>query len=68
MVKYENQCCDCTAGGYPCVGKDCHHRNVKIYVCDCCHDEVDELFEYDTEGYEEQLCANCLLGRFKIVE
>ncbi len=65
MVKYENQCCDCIAGAYPCIGKDCHHRNGKIYVCDCCHDEVDELFEYDTE---EQLCGDCLLEKFKKVK
>lgn len=65
MVEYENQCCDCTASGYPCMGKDCRLRNVKVYVCDCCHDEVDKLFEYDTG---EQLCVDCLLGRFKIVE
>ncbi len=62
MVKYENQCCDCAVGGYPCMGKDCHYRNVKIYVCDRCHDEVDELYEYDIE---EQLCVNCLLKKFK---
>ncbi len=65
MVKYENQCCDCAASGYPCIGKDCRHRNVKIYVCDCCHDEVDELFGYDTE---EQLCVDCLLKKFKKVK
>ena len=65
MVKYENQCCDCAASLYPCMGKDCGHRDVKIYVCDCCHDEADVLYEYDSG---EQLCEDCLLDRFKIVE
>lgn len=65
MVRYENDCCDCATPAYPCLGNACSLRNVPHYYCDNpkCGAEG-TLYEY--EG--EQLCADCLLGKFEKVE
>lgn len=66
MTYYENQCCDCAAPGYPCMGELCGLRHVKVYVCDECKEEVGygDLFYY--EGKE--LCADCIIRDLKRVE
>lgn len=58
MVVVENQCCDCATDTYPCLGKSCHKREVKIYKCDQCQEEVDygKLFHFD----EQELCIDCI--------
>ena len=43
-----------------CVGcgiAPCQHCRGTVYVCDCCEEEVDELFWSD----DEQLCKDCFL-------
>ena len=62
-VKYENECCDCAVPGYPCRGSSCPLRNVAHYYCDKCGDET-TLYEKDGE----QLCADCILKDYSIVE
>lgn len=64
MVKIENDCCDCAAGGYPCRGSACPLRRARHLYCDRCHDEVDVL--YDFAGY--QLCGDCVLESLEKVE
>ncbi len=51
---------------YPCIGASCFRRNVKIYECDNCGEEVEagELYEFDGE----QLCIDCIKGRLEAVE
>lgn len=61
MIKYENQCCDCTAGGYPCLGSLCSRRNVEVHYCDHCSEELNEIFDVDGE----ELCEECLKEKFR---
>lgn len=63
MRKYENECCGCATPNYPCLGESCELRRVPHYYCDRCKEE-NTLYEY--EG--EELCADCLLAEFPIVE
>ena len=62
MVKIENHCCDCAAPGYPCLGSACPNRNVEVYYCDECGEELDDDI-YDVDG--EELCEECLKERFR---
>ena len=64
MILYENQCCDCATPAYPCRGESCPNRNVKVYVCDICGQETNTFYDYDGE----QLCCDCLLEQFSIIE
>lgn len=61
MVRYENDCVSC---GLPCLGDSCPNRHVKHLYCDRCDDECEKLYDYDGE----QLCLDCLLDNFKIIE
>ena len=63
MVKYENQCCGCAVPGYPCLGKSCPNRNVKVVYCDRCGEEIDPDEVYSVEG--EDICEECLKEQFK---
>lgn len=60
MKQTLNECVDC---GLPCMGKNCPYQNVTRFYCDKCGDET-KLYEY----YGEELCQECLLKEFKIVE
>ena len=60
MKKKENECVSC---GLPCLGNSCPNRNVIRFYCNRCEEE-DTLYYYDGE----ELCQNCLLEEFKIVE
>ena len=62
MIRYENQCCDCATGSYPCLGNTCPRKNVKIIICDICgaNCEADcgtesELFPYE----DKEICYSC---------
>ena len=61
MIYYSNDCVDC---GLPCLYSSCPHYKVKHFKCDCCAEEDVKLYHY--EGY--QLCAECLLREFDVVE
>lgn len=59
MIKYENECCDCATGAYPCLGNSCPNINVPHYYCDECGvecNEIEHLYCYDGE----ELCLDCI--------
>ena len=60
MKRIENECVGCEL---PCMGNSCPNRNVVRFYCDRCKDET-TLYNYDNE----ELCVNCLLKEFDIVE
>ena len=57
MTKIENDCCDCAAPAYPCMGSACSLRHSPHFYCDKCHDDVDELYILENGEY----CENCIL-------
>ena len=61
MLVYEDRCCGCAVPGYPCLGSSCPNRNVPVYYCDKCKDEIDGNI-YDVDG--EELCEDCLKEMF----
>lgn len=60
MKKIENECVNC---GPPCIGDACRYRNVIRFYCDRCHEE-EKLYHYE----DEELCEDCLLKNFEVVE
>lgn len=60
MIRIEDHCCDCAVPGYPCAGEACPRRHVKVYYCDHCGEELDEVYEVDGE----HLCEDCLKKMF----
>lgn len=64
MIKYEDNCVGCRDIGLPCRGISCRNRKVQVLVCDECGEESEELYIYDGQ----QICADCLLGMFEVVE
>ena len=63
MKKIENGCVGCpTEMG--CLGNSCKYRNIVVFYCDECGEETDTLYRYN--GYE--LCQDCLLDKFDIVD
>ena len=61
MIKSESDCLDC---GLPCKYELCPHYRVRRLYCDKCKDEVDKLYKYG----EEELCEDCLIKEFEVVE
>ena len=62
MVRFENQCVDCTAKDMPCLGSSCPYRDVPIYFCDTCGEEISgEVYEVDGED----VCEHCLKRMFR---
>lgn len=62
MQKIIDMCCDCATESYPCQGSSCPNRNVLVYYCDRCKDEIDgDIYEVDGE----ELCEDCLLKTFR---
>ena len=62
MIRIENECLDCPSE-LGCLGDSCPNRNVTRFYCDRCGEE-DILYYYDNE----ELCRDCLLKEFEIVE
>ena len=62
MKSIENECVGCPPE-MGCMGSACPYQNVTRYYCDRCGEE-DTLYEY----YNEELCQECLLKEFKVVE
>jgi len=46
--------------GYPCRGSSCPNRDVPVYYCDKCGEELEEVYEVDGE----ELCEECLKEKF----
>ncbi len=64
MIRYTNECCGCATENYPCLGQACSNRNVIRFYCDACNNEVNELRDFDGE----QLCNDCLMKNFRVIE
>ena len=62
MKKIENECVGCPPE-IGCLGNSCPYQNVVRFYCDRCGDEA-TLRHYN----DEQICADCLLKEFEIVE
>lgn len=58
MTVTENHCVGCDF----CIGSHCPNRNVKVYYCDKCKEEIpyDEIYDVD----DEELCEDCLKEKF----
>lgn len=63
MKKIQNECVGCMSTGMHCLGNSCPNRNVVRFYCDRCNAET-TLYNY----YGEELCEECLLKEFDIVE
>ena len=63
MKRVENECVGCKSLGLPCLGDSCPNRNVVRFYCDRCEAEA-MLYYY----YGEEICEECLLKEFEIVE
>ena len=63
MIEIRNECIDCAADAYPCLGSSCPRRSVTHYYCDECNSE-EKLYYF--EGQE--LCINCIADRLETVE
>jgi hypothetical protein len=64
MIKYKNNCVGCRDIGLPCMGDACSNKRVRIFYCDRCGGESRTLYVYD----DEQICGDCLLDMFDVVE
>ena len=60
MQKITNECIRCDTY---CIGSHCPNKNVVRFYCDKCGNEA-TLYDY----YGEELCENCLLKEFDIIE
>ena len=63
MRKVENECVSCIDIGLYCLGMRCPNRKVVRFYCDRCGCE-EKLYRYE----DEELCRDCLLEKFDIVE
>ena len=63
MKKVINECVGCTSLGLYCLGSTCPNRNVIRFYCDKCERES-TLYDY----YGEEICQECLLKEFNIIE
>lgn len=63
MKRVTNECVGCKDLGLPCIGNSCQYKNVTRFYCDRCEEEH-TLYHYDSE----ELCADCLLKEFEVVE
>ena len=63
MKKVVDECIGCKDIGVHCLGNSCRYRNVIRFYCDRCKEET-TLYDY----YGEELCQECLLKEFDIVE
>ena len=60
MVRYEDGCVGCPPE-MGCMGNACPNRNIAIYVCDRCDEDI-EGDVYEVDG--EHLCEGCLKAMF----
>ena len=55
-VRYENRCVGCPPER-GCMGDACRYRNVAVFVCDRCGEDIEgDVTEIDGE----MLCEDCL--------
>ena len=63
MITYENECVGCPTE-LGCLGSACSYRNVKHLYCDKCNCDADKLCKFD----DKELCEDCLLKEFEVIE
>ena len=63
MIEFKSECVDCPIE-IGCLGDSCPKRNIPHLICDCCGEDVEELYGYDGE----QLCKDCLLDAVPKIE
>lgn len=63
MIRYEDQCVGCPHE-IGCLGSSCPYVHVPLLICDACGEEVYELYWVDGE----QLCKECVLKQFEMVD
>lgn len=64
MITYEDECCGCAVLAYPCMGSACPNINAKHLYCDKCDEEAEKLYKYNGE----EICEECLLKEFEVIE
>lgn len=66
MIIERNECYDCAASGYPCVGDTCPYIHVQYYACDICgKDETEiDIYQFDES---KTLCIDCILKKLNKV-
>ena len=60
MRRFETECVSC---GLPCLYEGCPYYKVEHFYCDRCGKE-EKLYDY----YDEEICEECLLKEFKVIE
>ena len=63
MIIYENDCCGCATGAYPCLGDSYSLRHAAHYYCDECGWET-SIYEFD----EQELCIRCIEQRLRKIK
>ena len=63
MIVIGSECVDCPKE-LGCIFGACPYYKVVYYVCDCCGEEVEDLYSLDGE----QLCTECVLNSLEKVE
>ena len=63
MITYEDECVGCPTE-LGCIGSACPYRNVPHLYCDKCKYDVEKLYKYDGQ----ELCEECLLKEFEVIE
>ncbi len=61
MRYYESGCVDC---GFSCRSEACPYYKITVFKCDFCKEEDVKLYHY----YGHEICEECLLKEFDIVE
>lgn len=66
MIRVTDDCVNCNASLYPCLGGYCSLKDVPHYYCDKCGNEVDEgeLYYYDNE----EVCIDCIIEDLEVVK
>ena len=63
MITYEDECVGCPTE-IGCMGSACPYKNVPHLCCDKCEEEVEKLYKYDGQ----EICEECLLKEFEVIE
>jgi hypothetical protein len=63
MRKILNECVSCPPE-LGCIGTACPYSNITQYCCDVCNTETKLYYTDD----DRELCEECLLNEFKVVE
>ncbi len=62
MLRIEDHCVGCSDSGMHCMGSHCPNRNVRVFYCDNCEEEIIDGDVYEVDGVD--LCEECLKEMF----